>query len=1136
MGDAVTDTLIDQEARTRALTDASSTLLVEAGAGTGKTAIMAGRLVKLLADGTDPENIAAITFTELAAGELQQRVARFVDRVIAGDMPVQIASAFPGGPSAQQVAALREARGKLDRLTCTTIHGWCKQMIGPYPVETGMDPGAKMIDPANADLIFQDIKERWLREHLSGAAAEDGESAGDDLLAQMLLADPDHALRKIDEAADQLRGNRTAGAPAAELTRADLADLEAAVDEFVELAGRASEPSVDQIAEEFGALRDSLIAALQSGPDAAGLLACAEPMRISRMLQGKVALKKWDKKGVYVKAASGRGASKAEAERLNDEAQAAYDRVSGALEAFAEKAARVLNHRFMQAMQTLVERYEAYKSDAALMDFDDLLFGARALLRDHPEVRDALARRYRVVLVDEFQDTDPVQAEILWRLCEAEPRQPADRPWTDRQPEPGRLFLVGDPKQAIYRFRGADVGCYMQARSALHASAGDQVSIQANFRSQQGLIEWVNGTFDAALSAEDQPGFEALSWTKADGSNEARVRALDVPVEASNPDKGSSVDDMRRAEAASIADLCRRLVDSYTVLDEDATGGERPCRPGDIALIAPAGTSLWIYESALENAGLPIATQAGKGAFRRQEILDLIAVTRTLADTRDTLALGALLRGPLVGATEEQLLDCVAALPRDPDRPDRIPVLNLNADPDVLPNETVKHVLHVLRGLRKRAAYVTPFELLAEAVEELRVRPILEQRHPRSAERALSNVDLFLELARPYAVRGLKAFASDMRKKWEASTSQAEGRPDAQEQAVQVITMHSAKGLEWPVVIPVNAMGEPMGQNGPQLRRSDNTLHLHLTKTGPRTEAHEAAKAENEAAVAAERARLWYVTCTRAKQLLVLPRLEAPVADGAWINLVDLGLPELDALDPQQWPSEVGSRETAERNEQDAATFAAEAGRVACAHPVIRRRTPSRHEAEQGDAAGSSVADAPQVFAEIDGPTVAGAGVAGSPTRGLVIHKLLEEVLTGELDEADVECRAGVLLQELGVDPAPDPADGPCGREMAEVVARALALGEVASRRSQLIPETTVQASTVSDAGEEIVSGLADAVSVDPSGAIEAVIDWKSDVAADPGQRTRYREQMRDYLKALGCETGLLVYVTDGTVERVTPA
>lgn len=706
------------------------------------------------------------------------------------------------------------------------------------------------------------------------------------------------------------------------------------------------------------------------------------------MKSDTTAFRNWNKKTVFVKAAQARGVSKAEADRLNDVAKEAYERADAALDAFLKKAVGALNARFLEALNALVDRYVAHKRNAALLDFDDLLIAARDLLRDHPEVRDALAERYKVLLVDEFQDTDPQQADILWRLSEATPCKPADAPWTERTLKPGQLFLVGDPKQSIYRFRGADLGAYLAARNALDAAAGERLTIRANFRSCSGLLEWINASFDGPLSAENQPGFEALAATRHDAGGETRVAALDLAIESSNPEKAPTTDDIRRTEAAAVADLCRRLIGSYEVFDADIEGGVRACRPGDIALIAPAGTSLWIYESALEAVDLPIATQAGKGAFRRQEILDLIALTRTLADSRDTLALGALLRGPLIGLTEEQFLDCVEALPRDPERPDRIPTLNLNVDPDVLPNAVVKHALKVLRGLRARARRVTPFELMAEAVEELRVRPILEQRHPRSAERALSNVDLFLELARPYAVRGLKAFAQDMRRKWEDSAGQAEGRPDAQQQAVQVITMHSAKGLEWPVVIPVNAMGEPMREQGPQLRRSDGTLHLDVTKTASRTEAYEATKQLNESETMAERVRLWYVTCTRAEQLLVFPRPDADLKSRAWIKLAGLDLAALPAFDIEVHPPALPEIAVPEQNRQDPATFAEEARRVLEAHPAITRRSPSRHE-NSGDPA------VPVVFAEGDVPPVAAPRVLGSTTRGLVLHKLLEELLTG---------------------------------------------------------------------------------------------------------------------------------------------
>ena len=1121
-------TLIDQEARTRALTEQDTTLLVEAGAGTGKTALMAGRVVRLLADGIDPANIAAITFTELAAGALHQRVTRFVDRVVAGDVPDELEAAFPGGPTTDQVANLNTARGRLDRLSCTTIHGFCKQLIGPYPVETGTDPGAKMMDPAQADLVFDELRDRWLREHLSEAG--DGPSGADDLLAHMLFNDPDHAVAKIKEGAAALRRNRTATAPPVTLQRADLADFEAAVDELARNVDALGEDSCDELLHDLRKLRDKLAEALDSGPDAAGLMTLAEPPRIGAMKKDTTAFRSWGRKGKVVAAAQRRGASKGEAERTNQDAQNAYAQAETALHELLAKASGALAARFLEALSELRTRYAAYKRDAALMDFDDLLYAARDLLRDHPEVRDKLAARYRKVLVDEFQDTDPIQADILWRLTEAAPQKPADAHWTERVPEPGRLFLVGDPKQSIYRFRGADIAAYTAARDALEAGAGERLTVTANFRSQAGVLDWVNTTFSDPLSADDQPGFEALSATKADADGDPpRVTRLDVTVESSDPDKDPNVDDMRRAEAAAVADLCRQLVGSHTIRDGDAEGGTRLCQPGDIALIAPVGTSLWIYEAALEQAGLPIATQAGKGAFRRQEVLDLIALARVLADGRDTLALGALLRGPLVGLTEEQLLDCVQALPRDPERPDRIPALNLDADPDALPEPVAAHTLRVLKGLRARARTTTPFELMAEAVEEMRVRPILERRHPGAAERALANVDLFLELARPFAVRGLKAFAQDMRDKWEISAGQSEGRPDAQQEAVQVITMHSAKGLEWQVVIPVNALGAPQSENGPQLRRSDDTLHMPVARTGPPPPDYKATLEQNERERRSERVRLWYVTCTRAAELLVLPYGDADTDANAWDKIVDLGVGALPGLDTSGYAPEVPERSAPATNNQDAETFRAEAERVAAAHPTIRRRTPSRHEADAGDGEAEVV-----VFNDEDGPAVAGpAAVQGSTTRGLVIHKLLEEVLTGETPETVLVDRAGELLDQLGVAPADVSSEGPVPSEMAATVERALACPEIAEIRDTLASELPVLVSSVEDTVETIITGVADAVATDGQGCPTVVVDWKSDVAANPKRREHYRSQLRDYINALGAQRGLVVYVTEGSVERV---
>ena len=220
-----------------------------------------------------------------------------------------------------------------------------------------------------------------------------------------------------------------------------------------------------------------------------------------------------------------------------------------------------------------------------------------------------------------------------------------------------------------------------------------------------------------------------------------------------------------------------------------------------------------------------MATQAGKGLFRRQEIQDLIALTRVLADRRDTLALGALLRGPLVGLTEEELLDIVWGLPRSEEKPDRIPRLDLGIDPAVIGHPLAREVIEKLQALCRRGNSTTPHELLSQAVDVMRVRPLLLERHRGQAERALANVDLYLSLSTGYAVRGLRAFAEAMTAAWSDEARAVEGRPDAQEEAVALFTMHAAKGLEWPIVIPVNTMTGVMAPESAVIDRQTDTFY-----------------------------------------------------------------------------------------------------------------------------------------------------------------------------------------------------------------------------------------------------------------------------------------------------------------------
>jgi superfamily I DNA/RNA helicase len=246
------------------------------------------------------------------------------------------------------------------------------------------------------------------------------------------------------------------------------------------------------------------------------------------------------------------------------------------------------------------------------------------------------------------------------------------------------------------------VNAYVRAREAIGSDA--LVKITANFRSVEPILDLVNAKFAAALSeAAGQPGFTALSSTRKVGHGGLAVAALDVGVDADEPNAAM----LRDAEANRVADPCSRLVGNRQIRDS-ATEAMRPCQFGDIALLAPVGTDLWRFEEALEERGIAVSTQAGKGFFRRQETQDLIALTRALADSRDTLALGAVLRRPLVGLSEAELLDIAEGLPVDPERPGRLPQLSLWTDLDLVTHELACSVLGSLQSLAKRARSTTP--------------------------------------------------------------------------------------------------------------------------------------------------------------------------------------------------------------------------------------------------------------------------------------------------------------------------------------------------------------------------------------------------------------------------------------------
>ncbi|MCK1566618.1 UvrD-helicase domain-containing protein [Bradyrhizobium sp. 173] len=1104
--------LPDVAARTAALTGIDRSLLIEAGAGSGKTSIMAGRVACLFAKGISPKHVAAITFTEFAASELRIRIERFVTSLCAGSIPADIETAFPEGVTETHRQNLIRAQQSLDELVCTTIHGFAQALIQPYPAEADIDAGAGIIDPTEGDLAFNERYQGWLRERLSG-------EQNDDVIAGLVLADEFRGLALIRSIADFLRKNRDATPATQAWSDSQARQLSAVAAAFAQEIGQfdfRDEETMEACSAfiEMATVLDG--SDLVKEPDSRSLVQAALTPRHVACFTQTGGPRQLRRKGAWEQAARTAGRSKAEGTAAWQSCAARYEACHDAFEELMAMVAGELLVRAAGAMDGLLSDWHAYKRSTAVLDFDDLLHHARALLANNEDVRKALAKRYQYVLVDEFQDTDPLQIDILWHLC-GDPPPDGNQDPLARVLRPGSLFLVGDPKQAIYRFRGADVNAYVRAREAIGKSS--TLNIVANFRSVEPVLSFVNGAFTGPLStAAGQPGFTALASTRPAGHNALAVAALDVAVE----DGEESAEHLRDAEADRVAELCSRMVGNLRVA---CNGGFRPCRFGDIALLAPVGTDLWRFEEALEQRGIPVSTQAGKGFFRRQEIQDLIALTRTIADARDTLALGALLRGPLVGLSETELLDIADGLPVNLHRPDRLPNLGLWSDPDGINHPVARDVIRILQSLARRARSTTPYALLSDATGLLHIRGQLRHRFAASADRVLANLDLFLEMSRAYDVRGLRAFARDMRANWEEQILQVEGRPDAEEQSVALITIHAAKGLEWPVVIPVNMTGTPRVETGLMHDRQAGVFSAPVLGIEPAGYAK--LKSMNELESARERVRLWYVAATRARDLLVLPRHSSQLPDRSWAQLVDFNVASMLALEPASLGPAADTPTDSGKNTQTAEAFADQASKIAEAYQRIVWLRPSRHELDEPEYDQIQISTNPEQL-EIMDP----AGVLGSATRGTILHKLIEEVLTGEMPDtvAELDRRAVELLSQLGLEPSADPGRGISPAELALTVSRTLRLPEIAALRTGLAPELPIFGRHPDSAREALVSGVVDAASLDGSGKVEVVVDWKSDVAFSDAVRQSYLPQLKAYRTYAGASRSLLVALTPGIV------
>jgi len=808
--------LTDDEARRRVANALDTTFLVEAGAGTGKTSVLLQRLLALVRAGRCVlERVAAITFTEKAAAELRVRLRLEID------------TALLTASAETERHNLREARGQLERAQIATVHAFCAALLRERPVEARVDPAFSVLDQFGADLLQRETWDEWLAQEMD---------RGPTILKHALRTGL--TLAHLEALRDFVVAQRDClpllPAPAASLLPDFRATLQQSLTQLLTLKGSC--------------VSNSDRALLQINALAALLPATADDSSWDRLLLSDLPLSK----------KAGAKANWQPATAL-EEARALCGRIGDA----QTQARAVRSHNLLTGLARWLEdylrAYAAKKRERSCLDFTDLLLVTRDLLRRDRETRRFFQQRLHFLLVDEFQDTDPLQAEIIFFLAEREPR--ADD-WATVVLQPGKLFLVGDPQQSIYRFRRADLDVYAQARTAI-ARQGEVLSLSTNFRTRAPALDWINQTFTRAFASKetDQPPYRPLAAAR---SEETGREVIVLPVSGTSAQ--SSREEVRQAEARTVAAFITQAVADPSVVGWEA----RAPRYRDIAILFRTYQAMEAYEEALQHAGVPYRVLGGRRYASRPEVEEMRVLLRAVASPSDAAAVVATLRSSLFGFTDEELALFVSA-------GGRFDYTALPLPPALPVGELFSAAFVLLRELHTRRVQVSPAALLYEVYASTHLIPLFALR-PQGVQR-VANLLKLIDTARALSAQGLQTLTALNRflVYQEGAAEEAESPvTEEHEEALRLLTIHKAKGLEFPVVIVADASApRSRSQRTGIIERVGGGLELRVGARDAAwaTRGWQEAEAREQGRDIAEERRLWYVAATRARDHLVIPVL-----------------------------------------------------------------------------------------------------------------------------------------------------------------------------------------------------------------------------------------------------------------------
>lgn len=835
----------------QAIETSARTVCVDAGAGSGKTRVLIERLVHLIEQrlaGLD--DIVAITFTENAAAEMKARLrAAFRARAPQRD---------PG-----QMSFWRDLERRVDSARIATIHSFCSSILRENAISIGLDPEFDVLADAEAVLLLSNTVTQAVRELVE---------QGNELLLG-LTAD-----LNLDDLRDLLRSFLGRRAALEQLGQSGTFNDAAALRE--------------DWARVLRAERDRRLLALRRHPAVHRLIRrlerfdgqCTKPddgrelRRQAYLSVLKTILAAKHSGSVVAAIESAIGFKAARSSAKNWPSEVAFkqltkfqDDVKDFLQDYLprepdesmEQRAAEQTVSLFAVFQHAAAAYAAAKATRNVLDFDDLLLRTRDALKSDTGLRARVARGIRHLFIDEFQDTDHVQLEIA-HLLSGEPGGP-------------HLFIVGDAKQSIYLFRGAEVGVFAEQRGVSESV----IPLDRNFRTVPDVLEMINAFFarSRALAAVQEPYAPMAAHRPACG--QPRVEFL-IPPETD----GALTDDHRRAEANLIAARILEMCDANDGIPIEQESIARRARFRDVALLLREMNHAYLYEEALSRAGIPYMVVSGKGFYEQQEVIDVLNLLEVLLDPWNERALFAFLRSPIACLTDDDLL-------RRRGRRGLAAAFNELDEPQSARENGAWHRARAMvQRLRQQLIRPLP-ELLRTILDETGLEAILLSQY--LGLQRVANVRKLVDLAgafsrlQPPTLRAFIDYVNSVRDE-AVREGQAVMQPRG-DGAVAIMTVHKAKGLEFPIVIlPGASQGRNVGSSRPAalLHRDLGFVLKVIGDDGERAVPAMAAAiaARHEEEQYAEHARLLYVALTRAREALIISGAPKP-GSGSWLAWLD---------------------------------------------------------------------------------------------------------------------------------------------------------------------------------------------------------------------------------------------------------